>query len=130
MQSNQSKLLIAGLVAAQVTASQIETTDNNTTLVAEHPDITQTLLAQIGDDEGTNIPKAPSNANTNTEEEEEERANEPSILDTTDLNEKIDLITDAAIGGLDSKKKFIIDKLQFYANEKLQQYMQIDESCR
>jgi hypothetical protein len=129
MQSNQSKLLIAGLVAAQVTATQIEATEN-TTLVAEHQDGIQTLLAQIADDEDITIPQAPANDNANTTEDAAAVANQASILDTTDLNDKIDLITDAAIGGLVSKKKFIMDKLQFFADEKLQQYMQIDESCR
>jgi hypothetical protein len=90
-----------------------------------------TLLAQIMDpEEGDDIPTPPPNANANTTEVEEAAANEPSILDTDDLNDKIDLITDAAIGGLDSKKDFIVKKLQAYANEKLLQYNQIDESCR
>ena len=121
--------MIAGLVAAQVTATQIEANEN-TTLVAEHQDGIQTLLAQIADDEDITIPQAPANDNANTTEDAAAVANQASILDTTDLNDKIDLITDAAIGGLESKKKFIMDKLQFFADEKLQQYMQIDESCR
>jgi hypothetical protein len=129
MQSNQSKLLIAGLVAAQVTATQMEANDK-TNLVAEHGETMKTLLAQIRDDEGVDIPSAPSNENTNTTENEQEIANEPSILDTTDLNEKIDLITDAAIGGLTSKKDWIVEKLSMYADEKLLQFQQIDESCR
>lgn len=130
MQSNQSKLLIAGLVAAQVTATQIESNENNT-LVDKAKGEMNTLLAQIMDpEEGDNIPSPPSNANTNTTENELEVANEPSILDTDDLQDKIDLITDAAIGGLTSKQEFIVTKLQNYANEKLLQYQQIDESCR
>ena len=90
----------------------------------------KTLLAQIQDHDEPLIPTPPPNANANTTDEEQKVADEPSILETSDLNDKIDLITDAAIGGLNSKKDFIIQKLQFYADEKLQQYIQIDESCR
>ena len=101
--------------------------------MAQQQDEIHTLLAQIADDDrvdGVSIPSAPANDNTNTTDNEQMAANEPSILDTTDLNDKIDLITDAAIGGLDKKKAFIMEKLQFYADEKLQQFIQIDESCR
>ena len=131
MQSNQSKLLIAGIVAAQVGATSLEAEYNPLVEQAANEKEMQTLLAQIQDDPDNldDIPSPPSNANTNTTSDREAAA-VPGVLETTDLNAKIDLITDAAMGGLEAKSEWIMTKLDNYADEKLGLFKQIDESCR
>jgi hypothetical protein len=131
MQSNQSKLLIAGIVAAQVGATSLEAEYNPLVEQAAAENEMKTLLAQIQDDPDNldDIPSAPSNANTNTTEARLSAA-VPGVLETTDLNAKIDLITDAAMGGLNAKSEWIMTKLDNYADEKLGLFKKIDESCR
>jgi hypothetical protein len=51
MQSNQSKLLIAGLVATQVTGNQIERPED--LMPQEYTEGVKSLLAQIKDDDST-----------------------------------------------------------------------------
>ena len=44
--------------------------------------------------------------------------------------EKLDLITDSAMSGLTAKSAWYLEKLQNFADEKLQLFEQIDETCR
>jgi hypothetical protein len=60
----------------------------------------------------------------------ESHLNTPTILETGELSDKVALVLDAAIGGLNAKKDFWKEKLQFYADERLTMFRQVDESCR
>ena len=133
MQSNQSKLLIAGLVAAQVTGNQIERPED--LVPQEYTEGVKTLLAQIKDDDSTfqgiTIVSPPSNANAMTDQDALNSAlDTATILETGAVTDKVDLVTTAAIGGLTAKKTYWVEKLQFYADERLTQFRQVDESCR
>ena len=139
MQSNQSKLLIAGLVAAQA-ASALEIQES-TQLVETHEDQIKTILAQAQVDpepepideaelEAGNV-EAPENENPNTEEEEKKEAEEAEKeAEDKELDEKIHILTDSAIGGLDAKKEWILEKLTMYSKQKLAELNAIDEKCR
>ena len=133
MQSNQSKLLIAGLVAAQVTGNQIERPED--LVPQEYTEGVKTLLAQIKDDDSTfqgiTIVAPPGNANAMTDQDAlESHLDTPTILETDALTEKVELVVEAALGGLTAKKNYWLEKLQFYADERLTQFRQVDESCR
>jgi hypothetical protein len=133
MQSNQSKLLIAGLVAAQVTGNQIERPED--LVPQEYTEGVKSLLAQIKDDastfHGITIAPVPGNANAMTDQSAlESHLDTPTILETDELSEKVDLVVEAAIGGLTAKKDYWVEKLKFYADERLTQFRQVDESCR
>ena len=58
------------------------------------------------------IPAAPVNANRDTSADDLASALDThSLLETEDLSEKIDLIVNAAVGGLTAKKKYWLEKL-------------------
>ena len=48
----------------------------------------------------------------------------------SDLAEKLDLISDAAFGGLTAKADWYLEKLQNFADEKQALFDQMDETCR
>ena len=101
MQSNQTKLLMAGLVAAQtVTALEIKETGLVQTQEAAH-----TMLAQIEDGDIDSVDKAPSNGNTSGASSTE------SAINSEEEDETIDLMTTANLAGLDAKRDFIIQKV-------------------
>jgi hypothetical protein len=97
----------------------------------------KTLLAQVPEDpideealENGEL-EAPENDNTDTEKEEAEAAeNAEKDAKDKELDDKIELLTDSAIGGLDAKKEWILEKLSIYSKQKLAELKAIDEKCR
>ena len=74
-------------------------------------------------------------ANSNVDSEGEAAAAaaaHPFFNDDGDENiqEKLDLITTSAQGGLDAKSDWYTEKLQNFADEKLALFNKIDETCR
>ena len=131
MQSNQSRLLIAGIVATHVGATQIETNEN--TLSAYQQDY-KNLLAQTKEPDD-NIPAPAGNSNTDSEANAAASAAENSLIDESnaadsDLVDKLELISDAALGGLVAKSEWYIEKLENFADEKKALFDQMDETCR
>lgn len=131
MQSNQSRLLIAGIVATHVGATQIETNEN--TLSAYQQDY-KNLLAQTKEPDD-NIPAPAGNSNTDSEANAAASAAENSLIDESnaadsDLVDKLELISEAALGGLEAKSAWYIEKLQNFADEKTALFDQMDETCR
>ena len=131
MQSNQSRLLIAGIVATHVGATQIETNEN--TLSAYQQDY-KNLLAQTKEPDD-NIPAPAGNSNTDSEANAAASAAENSLIDESnaadsDLVDKLELISDAALGGLEAKSAWYIEKLENFADEKKALFDQMDETCR
>ena len=131
MQSNQSRLLIAGIVATHVGATQIETNEN--TLSAYQQDY-KNLLAQTKEPDD-NIPAPAGNSNTDSEANAAASAAENSLIDESnaadsDLVDKLELISEAALGGLVAKSEWYIEKLQNFADEKQALFDQMDETCR
>ena len=133
MQSNQSRLLIAGIVATHVGATQIETNEN--TLSAYQQDY-KNLLAQTKEPDD-NIPAPAGNSNTDSEANAASSAAENPLVDDTtdgaadsDLVDKLELISDAALGGLEAKSAWYIEKLENFADEKKALFDQMDETCR
>ena len=107
MQSNQSKLLITALVAAKA-ASALEITEG-TALIENHQDEVKNFLAQVQDVEEGKEFTPPSNDNTDTSADEAAAMTDEKKQDDTDaIDSKIDLLTEAAIGGLNAKKDWII----------------------
>ena len=102
MQSNQSKLLMAGLVAAHsVTALEIKGSNLTQTSNSQAP----ISFAQIKDHEDPTI-KAPSNSNTSSLDpvtKPDPRVLTPGDTFADSIGEKIDLLTDANVAGLDAK---------------------------
>jgi hypothetical protein len=47
-----------------------------------------------------------------------------------EINEKIALLFDAAIGGLNAKQDWIVEKLTFFFRTRREQMKMIDETCR
>ena len=131
MQSNQSKLLIAGIVAAQVGATQIETNEN---ALSTYQQDYKNLLAQTKEPDD-NIPAPAGNSNVDTEQEAADEEAKNSLVDVltgedSDLVEKLELISDAAFGGLTAKADWYLEKLQNFADEKQALFDQMDETCR
>ena len=131
MQSNQSRLLIAGIVATHVGATQIETNEN--TLSAYQQDY-KNLLAQTKEPDD-NIPAPAGNSNTDSEANAAASAAENSLIDESnaadsDLVDKLELISEAALGGLMAKSEWYIEKLENFAAEKTALFDQMDETCR
>jgi hypothetical protein len=50
--------------------------------------------------------------------------------DEEDINEKIELLSDGAIGGLIAKQNWIVEKITFLTRTRLQQLRDLDETCR
>ena len=131
MQSNQSKLLIAGIVAAQVGATQIETNEN---ALSTYQQDYKNLLAQTKEPDD-NIPAPAGNSNVDTEQEAADEEAKNSLVDVatgedSDLADKLELISDAAFGGLTAKADWYLEKLQNFADEKQALFDQMDETCR
>ena len=58
----------------------------------------------------------PDNENTDTTEDEKMQAEQDKAdADDKALDDKIHILTDSAIGGLDAKKEWILEKLDMYA---------------
>ena len=120
MQSNQTKLLMAGLVAAQtVTALEIKETGLVQTQEAAH-----TMLAQIEGDELPEDQQAPSNDNTSG------GASTPSVIETDSEGETIELMTKANLAGLADKADFIIKKVEYFRQHQVKVFCDIEEQCR
>jgi hypothetical protein len=129
LQNSQSKLLMTALVAAQA-ASALEIAES-TALMESNGDHVKTFLAQIQDDDADAVDGPPSNSNTNTTEEEEAANTDKAPQDDSSaIDEKIDILSQAALDGLTAKKEWILEKLNFYAKEKLEQMKALDEQCR
>ena len=133
MQSNQSKLLIAGIVAAQVGATQIET--NEAAIEAYQQDYKHVLAQTRDREEGQDdIPLPDSNGNTDSEGNAAELAAKhkffDGVRDAAEIDDKLQLITSSALAGLTAKSDWYEKKLRNFADEKLQLYNQIDETCR
>ena len=124
MQSKQSKILMAGLVAAHsVAALEIKETG---LVQAQGEQANQTMLAQIKvKDDDTDI-TAPDNGNTNPNAP----AAETEYPGDTEVDEKIDLLTTANLAGLTSKEEFILKKLKYYKQEQIDLFCSIDDACR
>jgi hypothetical protein len=113
---------MAGLVAAHsVAALEIKETG---LVQAQGEQANQTMLAQIKEDD--NDVQAPDNGNANRLPE----AIESELPATTELDEKIDLLTNANLAGLTSKEEFILKKLKYYKKEQVELFCAIDETCR
>ena len=122
MQSKQSKILMAGLVAAHsVAALEIKETG---LVQAQGEQANPTMLAQIKEDD--NDVQAPDNGNANRLPE----AIESELPATAELDEKIDLLTNANLAGLTSKEEFILKKLKYYKKEQVELFCSLDEQCR
>ena len=104
MQSKQSKILMAGLVAAHSVAA-LEIKESGL-VQAQGEQANHTMLAQIKEDD--NDVQAPDNGNV--------READPVVspTDSTKIDEKIDLLTTANLAGLASKEEFILKKLKYY----------------
>ena len=113
---------MAGLVAAgSVAALEIQETGLVQTQGAQ---ANQTMLAQIKDDEAD--VKAPDNGNTNRLPKEPE----PALPETTEIDEKIELLTTANLAGLTAKEDFILKKLKYFKKEQIEIFCDMDEACR
>lgn len=122
MQSKQSKILMAGLVAAHsVAALEIKETG---LVQAQGEQANHTMLAQIKDDE--NDVTAPSNMNDNPTP----AASTSQKPSDDDINAKIDLLTTANLAGLTAKEEFILKKLKYYKKEQIELFCSIDDACR
>ena len=75
-----------------------------------------------------------ANDNVDSEGEAAAAAAVNPLFDATDgaenIQEKLDLITGSAQGGLDAKANWYKEKLQNFADEKLALFNKIDETCR
>ena len=126
MQSNQSKLLISALVAAKA-ASALDIQDS-TALVEKHQDEgLKNFLAQVNDDQGDDDDPPPGNGN-----DDSDAAPEPVTFanDPDAINDKIDLLTEAALGGLFSKSDWILNELTMYGKTREAELAKIDKECR
>jgi len=82
----------------------------------------QTLLAQIGD---SGDGSAPANDN----EGPAPLSPEAEPLDAGEIMEKIKELTDAAIGGLNDKRDFMQEKLEFFAQESVIEVKRLVNDC-
>ena len=115
------------MVAAKA-ASALEINDNTTLANTSQSDV-KTFLAQIQNEAQTSQPVAPGN--NNTDSEEAKNAPGPEFADDDSaILEKITLLTDSALGGLEQKREWIEEKLSMYATERQGDLATLDEECR
>ena len=122
MQSKQSKILMAGLVAAHSVAA-LEIKESGL-VQAQGEQANHTMLAQIKEDD--NDVQAPDNGNANRVTD----TVATELPETTEIDEKIDLLTTANLAGLTSKEEFILKKLKYYKKEQVELICSIDDACR
>ena len=126
MQSNQSKLVMAGLVAAHtVTALEIKETG----LAQTTPAASINMLAQIQDGDISDSERAPGN-NNNDDVHNNDPGTRPNIPEDDEINEKIDMLTTSQLAGLQAKEKFICDKIERFRDEQVRIFCDMDEQCR
>ena len=125
MQSTHSKLFMAGLVAAH-SAAALEIKE--TGLVSQAEQATTTVLAQVHDDPDDENEPPPDNANSNKTDSDEE--SESELPSNDEIADKVGLMTEAQIDGLDAKSDYIIEKLTYWRAEQYQLLCDIDKSCR
>ena len=83
-------------------------------------------MAQVADEPDGGAEAPPSNDNV----PDAPPAAEPTkITDQSVFDDKIKLLTDAAEGGLDAKKDWILDKLKHYSVTKLIEFKALVEKC-
>jgi len=153
MQSKQSKLMMTALVAAKA-ATALEITEG-TALVETQQDTVKTFFAQTRDDEDApEMPPGNDNPNDNNGDEPDGSGQNQSggkdndnddgdngtpegspdasfdSKDEEDINEKIELLSDGAIGGLIAKQAWIVEKIEFLTRTRLQQLRELDDTCR
>lgn len=88
------------------------------------------MLAQIKDDpDNPDDEKPPSNDNEDSPDTEAEEEEKKKLDDDSALNDKIHLLTDSALGGLNAKKEWIVEKLEVYSNQKYIEFKAIVEKC-
>lgn len=121
MQSNQSKLLLAGLVAAQA-ATALEINESHLVAVPQASE-----LAQVNQ----TLPP-PTNTNTLGDPTAEElaAANPPNVPSSTELMDKIMLLNKANIQGLEAKLEHKLKDLKAYRQESVDALKTIDAECR
>ena len=115
MQSNQSKLLLAGLVAAQA-ATALEINESHLVAVPQASELAQ--VSQTA---------APSNSNILGDVDDSAPANVPAAADLVD---KIELLNKANIQGLEAKLVHKLKDLKAYRQESLDTFKTIDAECR
>jgi hypothetical protein len=149
--------MMTALVAAKA-ATALEITEG-TALVETQQDTVKTFFAQTRDDEDApEMPPGNDNPNDNNGDEpngsgqnqsggkdagndddddndgegEGEGDGDASFdsKDEDDINEKIELLSDGAIGGLIAKQNWIVEKIEFLTRTRLQQLRDLDETCR
>jgi uncharacterized lipoprotein YehR (DUF1307 family) len=121
MQSNQSKLLLAGLVAAQA-ATALEINESHLVAVPQASE-----LAQVNQ---TLPPPANGNLLGDPTAEELAAANPPNVPSSTELMDKIMLLNKANIQGLDAKLEHKLKDLKAYRQESVDTLKTIDAECR
>ena len=131
MQSTQSKLLLSALVAAQtVTALEIKETGLTESAPNNQITLAQTLT-QVEDGAASDIDssdRAPGNDNSDDVHNDTPSSN--SALESSALDDKIDLLTQSQMAGLAAKEAYMDQKVKFLANEKFQQFCDLEETCR
>lgn len=131
MQSTQSKLLLSALVAAQtVTALEIKETGLTESAPNNQITLAQTLT-QVEDGAADGIDssdQAPGNDNSDDVHNDTPSSN--SALESSALDDKIDLLTQSQMAGLAAKEAYMDQKVKFLANEKFQQFCDLEETCR
>jgi hypothetical protein len=145
--------MMTALVAAKA-ATALEITEG-TALVETQQDTVKTFFAQTRDDEDApEMPPTNDNPNDNGGDEpagngqnqsggkdtDPDNGNgnggdpdEPGTFgdkESQDIHEKIDLLADGAIGGLNAKQDWIVEKLEFYTRTRLEELRNLDKTCR
>jgi hypothetical protein len=146
--------MMTALVAAKA-ATALEITEG-TALVETQQDTVKTFFAQTRDDEDApELPPGNENPNDNNGDEPDGSGQNQSggkgdadesgddngspngspnasfdSKDEADINEKIELLADGAIGGLVAKQAWIVEKIEFLTRTRLVQLRELDDTCR
>lgn len=117
---------MAGLVAAHtVTALEIKETGLAQTQGASHATLAQIADSVIPEDE-----RAPGNNNSDDTHPTGVTVSDTPTLDDHDISAKIDIETEANLGGLAAKEEFILKKLRWYRDNAVQTLCDMDDQCR
>jgi len=115
---------MAGLVAAHtVTALEIKETG-----LAQTQGASTAMLAQIG--EIPEAERAVGNSNADTVHSRNVPVDPKPILGDIDIAAKIDIETEASLGGLDAKREFILKKLRWQRDQGVQEITSLADQCR
>jgi len=113
-----------------VTALEIKETGLTESAPNNQITLAQTLT-QVEDGAADGIDssdQAPGNDNSDDVHNDTPSSN--SALESSALDDKIDLLTQSQMAGLAAKEAYMDQKVKFLANEKFQQFCDLEETCR